>query len=72
MSKFAMSKFATSDACAEAAGYDAGLNGADTENCYFGFFCTPSLTAAWQRGKDRGERERAAAQVSGELRHEGK
>lgn len=61
MSRFAMSKFATLEDCAEAAGYDAGRNGADNENCHFSFFTTPVLTAAWERGKSRGDRERAGA-----------
>ena len=57
MSRFAMSKFASLDDCAEAAGYDAGRNGATTENTNYSFFSGPTMTAAWQRGYDRGQRD---------------
>jgi len=32
------------------AGYDSVVNGANTENCHFTFFATPTKTAAWERG----------------------
>lgn len=33
------------------AGYDFGLNGANTRNCHFKYFATPELTKEWERGK---------------------
>lgn len=58
MSKFAMSKFATVEQMCEAAGYDAGRNKPDEQNCHFSLFGTPEMTRAWERGKLRGDRER--------------
>jgi ribosome modulation factor len=55
MSKYAMSKFATREDRAEAAGFNAGMEGSNEENTHFSFFATPSETAAWESGKRRGE-----------------
>lgn len=56
--KFPYTKYATAEERSEAAGYDAGRNKPDEENCHFSLFCTPSATAAWERGKRRGDAER--------------
>ena len=42
---------------AEHMGYDAGKNGPNETNCHFSIFRTRELTAAWERGKARAERE---------------
>lgn len=42
---------------AERMGYDCARNGANETNCDFRLFATPELTAAWERGKKRAERE---------------
>lgn len=62
MSRFAMSKFSTVEDRAEAAGYDAGLHGANTENCNTHFFGTQAESMAWDRGKKRGDAERGAVE----------
>jgi len=35
-------------------GYDAGLNGANTENCHFGLFATKEMSDAWSVGNKVG------------------
>lgn len=57
MSKYAMSKFSTVEARAEAMGYDAGRNGPNTENCRYSSFSTPEEKAAWELGLERGMKE---------------
>ena len=42
---------------AELAGYDCGKNGANQTNCRSVFFTSSHLTAAWERGKSRAEKE---------------
>jgi len=42
------------------AGYDAGMNGANTTNCHFAIFSTPEKAKEWERGKAAAERIRAA------------
>lgn len=37
------------------AGYDAGLNGANSENCSFRWFNKPENTKEWERGNDDGK-----------------
>lgn len=37
-------------------GYDAAINGPDSENCHFGIFSTPEKTKEWERGKKDGEK----------------
>ena len=49
---------ATTD-IAERLGFDCGYNGPDESNCHFTLFATPELTAAWERGKKRGEDKRS-------------
>lgn len=39
-------------------GYDAGMNGANANNCHFSIFSTPEKTKAWERGNADGSRER--------------
>lgn len=39
------------------AGYDCGKNGANTHNCHFSFFSSPSLTKEWERGKSDAEKQ---------------
>jgi hypothetical protein len=39
-------------------GYDAGLNGSNTENSNFSIFSTPERTKEWERGKKVGEAKR--------------
>lgn len=53
-----MSKFGSVEELCEAAGYDAGKNGADTENCHFSLFAKPEYTKAWERGKARADAEK--------------
>ena len=36
-------------ACFEA-GYDSVASGANESNCHFGYFSTPEMTKAWERG----------------------
>lgn len=36
------------------AGFDAGLNGPNTENCNFAFFNTPENTRQWEMGNAAG------------------
>lgn len=43
----------------EDAGYDAGKNGPNGENCHFRHFATPERTAAWERGRDRAKAEQS-------------
>lgn len=76
MSQFAMSKFLSVTDRAEAAGFNAGMHGPNTENTHFSFFGSPEETAAWEAGKKRGEAPKAlldkfadrpvAVRVSGE------
>lgn len=33
------------------AGKDCAANGADLDNCHFGWFSTPERTKEWERGK---------------------
>lgn len=33
------------------AGIDCAKNGANEDNCHFGWFSTPERTAEWERGK---------------------
>lgn len=40
------------------AGYDAGLNGANTENCDFRWFNKPENTKEWERGNKDGSEYR--------------
>lgn len=37
------------------AGYDCGVNGADTKNCNFSIFSTKARTKAWETGKQNAE-----------------
>jgi hypothetical protein len=60
-----MSKFTSLLDLCEAAGYDAGRNKPDIENCHFGLFATPEQTRAWERGNKRGYAEREATSPSG-------
>ena len=39
---------------AEKLGYDAGLNGANTENSNYIIFCSHSTFVAWERGYKEG------------------
>lgn len=32
------------------AGFDAGGNGSNTDNCHFSYFATPELCKEWERG----------------------
>jgi hypothetical protein len=34
------------------AGYDAGKNGPNMENCNFSWFATPEMTREWERGNN--------------------
>jgi hypothetical protein len=43
---------------AEAAGFDAGRNMPNAENCHVSLFGTLEETRAWERGKKRGDAER--------------
>lgn len=36
------------------AGYDAGLHGANKDNCHFELFMTEEQTAQWDMGKEDG------------------
>lgn len=36
-------------------GFDAGLNGANEENCHFSLFATREMTDAWTQGTKDGE-----------------
>lgn len=56
---------ATLIAHAESAGYDAAANGSNTTNCHFSHFGTPERMAAWERGNERGKRERQSSRPSG-------
>lgn len=40
------------------AGYDAGLNGANTNNSHFSWFATKENLANWQRGNNDGSYKR--------------
>lgn len=52
-------KMTTSDfKTAYEAGYDAGLNGPNTENCNFSWFCDRGSTKEWERGKKDGDFEK--------------
>ena len=37
------------------AGYDYGINGANTDNCSIEYFATPELTKEWELGKYEAE-----------------
>lgn len=50
------SALVSEDEC-ERMGYDAGKNGATTENCHCSLFSTREHTTAWERGYARGKRE---------------
>jgi ribosome modulation factor len=39
-------------------GFDAGLNGPNTENCNFTIFSTKERAKEWERGKRDGEAKR--------------
>ncbi len=39
-------------------GYDAGRNGANTENCHFTIFSSPERTKEWERGNNDGSYDR--------------
>lgn len=41
-----------------AAGYDAGINGPNEDNCNHKFFSSPEFTAAWLKGKNKAEDEK--------------
>lgn len=43
------------------AGYDCGLNGANTTNCHFSLFATIELMKAWSDGKEDGEKDKEAS-----------
>jgi hypothetical protein len=43
-----------SEAEAERAGFDAGVNRPNIHNCHFTLFRSRELTAAWERGNARG------------------
>ncbi len=49
------------DEQARNAGYDAGINGPNTENCHFRYFSEPRLTRAWEQGKAQGDARRQSA-----------
>ena len=40
-----------------AAGYDCGINGANTTNCHVSLFARPELMKAWEDGKKAAEKE---------------
>ncbi len=40
-------------------GYDAGLNGANTDNCHFGLFATKKMSDIWSKGSKDGEAKKA-------------
>lgn len=40
------------------AGYDAGLNGANADNCHFGWFNKPENTNEWERGNNAGRNKK--------------
>lgn len=42
-----------------AAGFDCGMNGANTRNCHFNWFSDASRTAEWERGKIDAEAKRS-------------
>lgn len=53
-------------------GYDAGLNGANTDNSHFANFSTPEKTKEWEKGnkagiKDREESEEKPQTVVGKI-----
>lgn len=39
------------------AGYDAGKNGPNTENCNFSLFSSSEKTKEWERGNSAGKKE---------------
>lgn len=48
------------------AGYDCGLNGANTANCHFAYFSTPDETRMWELGKRNAEEERSTTTTTKE------
>jgi hypothetical protein len=42
------------------AGYDCGMSGPNTKNCFYGFFSAPEKTAEWERGKFKAEQDKQA------------
>jgi hypothetical protein len=48
---------------ADAAGFDAGRNGANLTNCHFAFFLLPELTRAWESGYARAKGDRSRPHV---------
>lgn len=49
------------------AGFDCGMNGANTTNCHFGLFSSREMTAAWERGKRVANEQKSARPASGQL-----
>ena len=52
------SEHETDEQRAERLGYDSAVNGANTVNCHFSLFNSPTMTAAWERGNKRGLAEK--------------
>ena len=48
----------TTDECYKA-GFDCGINGANTKNCHFAYFGNKEKTASWEEGKRDGERAKS-------------
>jgi ribosome modulation factor len=46
------------------AGYDAGFNGANTENCNYTWFATPEMTKQWEEGNEQGVENKQKAKIT--------